>query len=73
YVRRENDKILESRIIAKITEYYNKYGVMFRRILTEPIEISSTDIRRAVKEGSDISGMVPPLVAQYIKERGLYV
>ena len=46
---------------------------MFRRILTEPIEISSTDIRRAVKEGSDISGMVPPLVAQYIKERGLYV
>ncbi|MBO5415449.1 MAG: nicotinate (nicotinamide) nucleotide adenylyltransferase [Clostridia bacterium] len=73
YVRREKDKILEGRIIAKITEYYNKYGVMFRRILTEPIEISSTDIRLAIKEGRDISGMVPPLVAQYIKERGLYV
>ena len=73
YVRRESDKILEARIISKITEYYNKYGVMFRRIVTEPIELSSTDVRRAVSEGRDISRMVPPLVAQYIKERGLYV
>ena len=72
YVRRERDKIIENRIIEKITEYYNKHGVMFRRILTEPIEVSSTEIRRAVKEGKDISGMVPPAVAEYIKENRLY-
>lgn len=72
YVRRENDKIIENRIIAKITEYYEKYGVMFRRILTETIEISSTDIRGAVSEGRDISDMVPALVAKYIKENRLY-
>lgn len=72
YVRRENDKILENRIINKITEYYNKYGVMFRRILTEPIEISSTDIRKACKEGRDISKMVPPSVEKFIRENKLY-
>lgn len=72
YVRRESDKIIENRIIEKITEYYNKYGVMFRRIVTDPIDISSTAVRRAIREGRDISGMVSPLVARYIKENRLY-
>ena len=72
YVRREKDKIIENRIIDKITEYYNKYGVMFRRIVTEPIEISSTEIRRACREGEDISRMVPASVAEFIKENRLY-
>ncbi|MBE6596903.1 MAG: nicotinate (nicotinamide) nucleotide adenylyltransferase [Ruminococcaceae bacterium] len=72
YVRRENDKIIENRIISKITEYYNKYGVMFRRIVTDPIELSSTQIRDAVRAGKDISGMVHPLVEKYIKENKLY-
>ena len=73
YVRRERDKILEARIIAKITEYYNKHGVMFRRIITDPIEVSSTEIRRLVASGESISHIVPPAVEEYIKERGLYV
>ena len=73
YVRRENDPIITNRIVAKITEYYQKYGVMFRKILTEPIEISSTAVRKAVFEGKDISSFVPPLVESYIKTRGLYI
>ena len=72
YVRRENDALLGNRVVAKITEYYQKYGVMFRRIVTDPIPISSTEIRRAVKEGRDISSLVPPRVEQFIRERGLY-
>ena len=72
YVRRENDPLITNRIVAKITEYYEKYGVMFRRIVTDPIEISSTDIRKMIAEGKDISGVVPPRVAEFISERGLY-
>ncbi len=72
YVRRENDPLLTARVVAKLGEYYDKYGVMFRRIVTEPIELSSTEIRRAVREGRDISSMVPPRVAKYIEENGLY-
>ncbi len=72
YVRRENDPILTKRIVAKIGEYYEKYGVMFRRIVTDPIELSSTEIRDAVRQGKDISSMVPSGVARFIRENGLY-
>lgn len=73
YVRRENDPILTKRIVDKITEYYSKYGVMFRRIVTEPIEISSTQIRKRVAEGKDISSLVPEGVAEFIRQNGLYL
>ena len=73
YVRRENDPLLTSRIVAKIGEYYEKHGVMFRRIITDPINVTSTDIRTAVREGRDISGLVPPAVGEFIRDRGLYL
>lgn len=73
YVRRENDPILTKRIVDKITEYYNKYGVMFRRIVTEPIDISSTQIRKMVSQGKDISALVPTRVAEFIYQNGLYI
>ena len=72
YVRRENDALVGNRIVSKITEYYQKYGVMFRKIVTDPILLSSTDVRRAVSEGRDISGMVPERVADFILKNELY-
>lgn len=38
----------------------------------EPFEVSSTEIRKLIREGKDISGYVPEAVAQYIKENKLY-
>ena len=73
YVRREKDPIIDTQIVAKIGEYYEKYGVMFRKVLIDPIDISSTQIRQMVKKSKDISGMVSPLVEQYIKEHRLYL
>ena len=72
YVRRESDPLMDTRIVDKIGEYYRKYGVMFRKILTDPMPVSSTEIRRAVKEGRDISQMVPAGVERFIRENGLY-
>ncbi|MBR2387480.1 MAG: nicotinate (nicotinamide) nucleotide adenylyltransferase [Clostridia bacterium] len=73
YVRRESDPLLDARIVSKIGEYYQKFGVMFRKILVEPIDISSTEIRAAIKEKRDVSGMISPSVEKYIREHGLYV
>jgi nicotinate-nucleotide adenylyltransferase len=41
-------------------------------IKTPLIEISSTDIRKRLSKGHDVSGMVCPEVLRYIREHGLY-
>ena len=38
----------------------------------ELMDVSSTEIRRRIKAGKDISGMVPDAVADYIRKEGLY-
>ena len=73
YVRRENDAMIGNMLVSKIQEYYQKYGVMFRRVITDPIEISSTEVRRAVSAGEDISELVPPRVEKFIRENRLYL
>ncbi|MBQ9415990.1 MAG: nicotinate-nucleotide adenylyltransferase [Clostridia bacterium] len=72
YVRRENDPVLEERIKGKLAEYMEKYHKMVRRIVVDPIEVSSTQIRDMVRRGEDISPYVPAAVCRYIKEKGLY-
>lgn len=72
YVRRENDPFITKRILNKIGEYTEKYNAIVRRVVTEPIEISSSLIRKTLREGGDISGMVDPKVATYIKDHGLF-
>jgi nicotinate-nucleotide adenylyltransferase len=73
YVRRESDKVLENQIIEKNNIYLKKYGKICRRIMTNEIELSSSEIRQRVKEGNDISHLVPKKVAEYIKEHNLYL
>ena len=73
YMRRENDPIIEGQIIAKNKEYLEKFGKVARRVPCDFVDISSTEIRKMVKEGTPIDSVVPPRVAAYIKERGLYV
>ena len=72
YIRRESDKLLDSMIVNKLTKYYEESGKMFRKIVGEPMEISSTAIREKVKRGEDISALVPKAVDEYIRLYGLY-
>ncbi|MDX1777018.1 MAG: nicotinate (nicotinamide) nucleotide adenylyltransferase, partial [Desulfobulbales bacterium] len=39
----------------------------------EPVPVSSTEIRRKVRLGQDITGLVPQAVQSYIKNHGLYI
>ena len=73
YIRREADFSLNDKIISKNNEYYQKYGVAFRRIVSDPIEISSSEIRDMIKNGEEVSSFVPISVIDYIKSNNLYV
>jgi nicotinate-nucleotide adenylyltransferase len=42
-------------------------------VMDQPrVDISATDVRERVRKGLPIDKMVPPAVAKYIKEKGLY-
>ncbi len=72
YVRREKDPLLDARIVKKIALYREKYGKVVRRILVDPIEISSGEIRRRIRSGESLSDAVPPMVEKYIRDNHLY-
>ena len=72
YIRRENDQLITNKILKKIGEYTEKYNAVIRRVVTEPIELSSSRVRKTIAEGGDISGMVDPKVKMYIEDHGLF-
>lgn len=72
YIRRETDAALDEKIIEKITAYHRTFGKMVPRIVAPALELSSGEVRDAVAEGRTIDEMVPPAVAHYIAEHGLY-
>jgi nicotinate-nucleotide adenylyltransferase len=72
YIRREADEDIDAELISKLTEYRNKYGKNVVRIQAPAIEVSSSQVREMIAQGEDISRLVPPSVAEYIEEKGLY-
>ena len=72
YIRREKDALLDQMIVQKIAEYNQKYGKVVRRIVTEPIELSSNLVRERLKNGESISHLVPASVEKYIRDNHLY-
>ena len=73
YIRREADASLDETIVQKIADYNQKYGKVVRRIVTPPMELSSSMVRAAIAEGKSIHDMVHPQVAAYSEANGLYV
>ena len=72
YIRRESDAELDTAIAKKIALYKAKYGVDVPKISVSPIELSSSEVRAAVKDGRDVEKLVTAAVAEYIREEGLY-
>ncbi len=73
YIRREREESLTPRIIEKNTQYRQQYGKAVPRVLSEPIPISSGEIRKGLAAGEDVSRWLTPAVAAYIRDHHLYV
>lgn len=73
YIRREADPSLDGLLIRKIAEYHEKYGKVVRRIVTEPLAVSSSDIRKKLRAGESVGEMLPAAVEAYIRDKHLYV
>ena len=58
--------------IASAVRYLERRGAKVELAEAELPQISSTDIRRLITEGADVSSLVPKTVAEYIKENNLY-
>ena len=72
YARREKDPVIDAKIIQKISFYQGKYGKIVRKIQMEPVEISSTEVRKKIAAGESVANLIPPLVEQYIFDNHLY-
>lgn len=59
-------------IFAKAEEYRARYAARVHYIETEPIAISSTELREMLKHGEDPRDVLPPDVWEYIKKCNLY-
>ena len=73
YVRREQDERLNEKIVERISHYHQRYGKVVRRIVTEPLEISSGMVRERIRMGMPYSALVPASVEKYILDHHLYV
>lgn len=58
--------------LKKVDHYRETYGARIYVVHNELLEISSTEIKKAIKEGRSIEAFVPKCVERYINEHGLY-
>jgi nicotinate-nucleotide adenylyltransferase len=58
---------------SSISSYRHRSGHRLAAHEITPVDASSTDIRRRVKQGLPFEHLVPPPVADYIRRNGLYV
>lgn len=72
YARRESDKILNEKILAKLAFYKEKYGKMVTKLTLDPLEISSSQIRGRLERGEPVDDLIPASVEAYIRDHHLY-
>ncbi len=70
--RRETDPGVTTLLLEKEEEYRARYGAKIRFIDYEPIEISSTEIRKRLIENGPLDGYITKEVEAYIRECHLY-
>ncbi len=72
YIRRESEIENEHLISNKIMHYKKTFDANIINIKAKPIELSSSIVRNAIKNGLDASNMLSKGVLEYIAENKLY-
>ena len=72
YIRREDDRELDAKIIETNTRYFETFGKYVIKIDAPVIDISSSRLRDMMRRGEDVSAYMPARVLEYIDEKGLY-
>ncbi len=72
-MRRENDPENTDKINSYITFLQDKYDAKVIIMKSPAVDISSSEIRKYIKNNRDISHFVPKKVEEYIKENKLYI
>ena len=72
YIRREDDRELDAKIIETNTRYFEAYGKYVIKLDAPVIDISSSQLRDMLRRGEDVSAYMPRRVLEYIDEVGLY-
>ncbi len=62
----------QEQMSGKVAELKARFGADIRLLDTPNMDIASSEIRKRICRGEDISGMMPPRVADYIKKNALY-
>jgi len=47
-------------------------GRTVEHVEIEPVDASATDIRKRIRDGKDVEGLLQPAVQEFIREKGLY-
>lgn len=63
---------LQERLSAQIARLKEKYHAEIQMLSLLGNTVSSTEIRRRVREGASVRGLLPEAVEAYIREQGLY-
>ena len=73
YMQREEDFRFNEEVEKKVAELSDRFIADIIKIPAVPIEVSSSEVRKKIAKGEDISELVPKGVGEYIKREGIYV
>lgn len=74
YIRREDESPeVTKQIEEALLRYREKYDATCVEILTDPIEVSSSEIRLLLAQNQDASHLISPAVNDYIRKHSLYL